>query len=134
VALEAALCFAFPWSSYYAAEALQLSGIVSILFCGIVMATYARSNLSHHAKGLTTEMFECLAAIAEAFVFNYLGADSTSQTTNHTHTHTTPDAKSLSTHSPVTVVPTIKLNTSQKPAALGSPSVCLILGCRDYRF
>jgi len=73
VALEAALCFAFPWSSYYAAEALQLSGIVAILFCGIVMASYTRSNLSHHARELTTEMFECLAAIAEAFVFNYLG-------------------------------------------------------------
>eukprot|EP00962_Isochrysis_galbana_P047059 scaffold19123_cov73-Isochrysis_galbana.AAC.2 len=67
VALEAALCFAFPWSSYYAAEALQLSGIVAILFCGIVMASYTRSNLSHHARELTTEMFECLAAIAEAF-------------------------------------------------------------------
>eukprot|EP00967_Tisochrysis_lutea_P129744 scaffold223477_cov27-Tisochrysis_lutea.AAC.2 len=73
VALEAALCFAFPWSSYYAAEALQLSGIVAILFCGIVMATYTRVNLSHHARELTTEMFECLASIAEAFVFNYLG-------------------------------------------------------------
>lgn len=73
VALEAALCFASPWSSYYAAEALQLSGIVAILFCGIVMASYTRSNLSHHARELTTEMFECLAAIAEAFVFNYLG-------------------------------------------------------------
>lgn len=50
MALEAALCFAFPWSSYYVAEALQLSGIVAILFCGILMATYARPNLSHHAR------------------------------------------------------------------------------------
>ena len=39
VPLEAALCFAFPWSCYYAAEALELSGIVAILFCGIAMAT-----------------------------------------------------------------------------------------------
>eukprot|EP00312_Isochrysidales_sp_CCMP1244_P019124 CAMPEP_0202786196 /NCGR_PEP_ID=MMETSP1388-20130828/69721_1 /ASSEMBLY_ACC=CAM_ASM_000864 /TAXON_ID=37098 /ORGANISM="Isochrysis sp, Strain CCMP1244" /LENGTH=695 /DNA_ID=CAMNT_0049455747 /DNA_START=15 /DNA_END=2102 /DNA_ORIENTATION=- len=73
VPLEAALCFAFPWSCYYAAEALELSGIVAILFCGIAMATYARPNLSPHARTLTTELFETLAAIAEAFVFNYLG-------------------------------------------------------------
>ncbi|EOD17428.1 hypothetical protein EMIHUDRAFT_464223 [Emiliania huxleyi CCMP1516] len=36
VPLEAALCFAFPWSCYYAAEALELSGIVAILFWGTV--------------------------------------------------------------------------------------------------
>ena len=34
--LTVALCFAFPWASYYTAEALECSGIVTLLFCGIV--------------------------------------------------------------------------------------------------
>jgi len=71
--LEAALTFAFPWASYYMAEALALSGIVAILFCGIIMASYARENFSSAGVELTRDAFECIAMVAEAFVFIYLG-------------------------------------------------------------
>ena len=47
--VEASLSFAFPWAAFYASEALGLSGIVAILFCGVVMATYARPNLRRAA-------------------------------------------------------------------------------------
>ena len=47
--VEASLAFAFPWAAFYASEALGLSGIVAILFCGVVMATYARPNLRRAA-------------------------------------------------------------------------------------
>lgn len=36
----------FPYCAYMLAESLHLSGIVAILFCGIVMAHYTRRNLS----------------------------------------------------------------------------------------
>ncbi len=47
--VEASLSFALPWAAFYASEALGLSGIVAILFCGVVMATYARPNLRRAA-------------------------------------------------------------------------------------
>ena len=44
--LEGVMAFAFPWAAFYAAEALRLSGIVTILFCGIFMAqAHATSRL-----------------------------------------------------------------------------------------
>ena len=44
--LEGVLAFAFPWAAFYSAEALRLSGIVTILFCGIFMAqAHATSRL-----------------------------------------------------------------------------------------
>ena len=38
--LEASVVALFPWIAYMAAEAIQLVGIVSILFCGIVMGKF----------------------------------------------------------------------------------------------
>ena len=46
VALECCIVVIFPYCAYMLAESLQLSGIVAILFCGIVMAHYTRRNLS----------------------------------------------------------------------------------------
>ncbi len=37
-----------PWVSYLLGEGLSLSGIVSIMFCGIAMARYALPNLSEN--------------------------------------------------------------------------------------
>ena len=67
------LAFGFPWVSYYMSEAMQLSGIVSILFCGITMATYVRPSMSPAGLELTRDLFEALAKGAETFVFVYLG-------------------------------------------------------------
>ena len=44
-----------------AAEALRLSGIVSILFCGMVMSHYARPNCSPGAKRFSLELWHTLA-------------------------------------------------------------------------
>merc|ERR1719291_737131 len=81
--LECALSFTFPWAAYYVAEGLELSGIVTILFCGIVMATYTRHNMSDHEPGvekgkggavvLTARIYKCVALVAETYVFVYLG-------------------------------------------------------------
>jgi NhaP-type Na+/H+ or K+/H+ antiporter len=53
-ALEMVLLILFPYMSWMLAEAMKLSGIVSILFCGIIMAHYTTRNL--HPK---TEAFRC---------------------------------------------------------------------------
>uniref|UniRef100_A0A7S0NFQ9 Sodium/hydrogen exchanger n=1 Tax=Phaeocystis antarctica TaxID=33657 RepID=A0A7S0NFQ9_9EUKA len=71
--MEAALSFVFPWVAYFIAEALELSGLVAILICGMVMATYTRYNLSEKGAILTMRAYKAVAAIAETFVFVYLG-------------------------------------------------------------
>jgi len=71
--LEPMLVILFAFTSYMVAEALELSGIVSILFCGIVMAKYTRPNLSEHAALHTGGFFRILASMAETFVFIYIG-------------------------------------------------------------
>ncbi|KAJ1622177.1 Sodium/hydrogen exchanger family-domain-containing protein [Pavlovales sp. CCMP2436] len=70
---ESVLVAAFAWASYYVAEAYELSGIVAILFCGIVMAKYTRDNLSEQAQTLTSRTFKVVALLSETFVFVYLG-------------------------------------------------------------
>ena len=71
--LECALSFTFPWAGYYTAEANHYSGIVTILFCGMVMATYTRYNFSSEAVELTARAYKCVALLAETYVFVYLG-------------------------------------------------------------
>ena len=63
----------YAYSSYLLAQGLGLSGIVSILFCGIVMAHYTRKNVSPSTKHLSIELCELLAFMSETFVFAYLG-------------------------------------------------------------
>lgn len=48
--LETAIIMLFGYASYLLAEGSSLSGIVAILFCGIVQAQYAWPNLSEDSK------------------------------------------------------------------------------------
>ena len=56
------------------ADAYGLSGIVAVLFCGMIMASYTRPNLSLHGDQITVGFFKTLATMAETFVFIYIGA------------------------------------------------------------
>ena len=73
VLLTVALCFAFPWMSFYVAEALQMSGVVTLLFCGVVMSTAFRPLMGAEAARVATTTFRAAALTAETFVFIYLG-------------------------------------------------------------
>ncbi|KAJ4758699.1 Sodium/hydrogen exchanger [Rhynchospora pubera] len=56
-------------------EGLGLSGIVSILFTGIVMKRYTVPNLSESSQQFVTAFFHLLSSLAETFVFIYMGFD-----------------------------------------------------------
>ena len=71
--VETSLVMIAPYCAYAAAEFLQLSGIVAILFCGVAMAHYARPNLSSAARRDSAVIFKTLATLAETFVFLYMG-------------------------------------------------------------
>ncbi|KAL2341457.1 hypothetical protein Fmac_009397 [Flemingia macrophylla] len=60
---------------YMLAEGLGLSGIVSILFTGIVMKHYTYSNLSQSSQRFVSAFFELISSLAETFVFIYMGFD-----------------------------------------------------------
>ncbi|KAK3009120.1 hypothetical protein RJ639_014916 [Escallonia herrerae] len=73
--LECCLFVLFPYFSYMLAEGLGLSGIVSILFTGIVMKHYAFSNLSDNSQRFVSAFFHLISSLAETFVFIYMGFD-----------------------------------------------------------
>ena len=50
-----------------------MSGIVSLLFCGITMAHYSTANMSQSAIQTTKSIFSVTAFMADNFVFTYMG-------------------------------------------------------------
>ncbi|KDP27356.1 hypothetical protein JCGZ_20180 [Jatropha curcas] len=73
--LECCLFVLFPYFSYMLAEGLSLSGIVSILFTGMVMKHYTYSNLSEKSQRFVSAFFHLISSLAETFVFIYMGFD-----------------------------------------------------------
>ncbi|PPD91700.1 hypothetical protein GOBAR_DD11348 [Gossypium barbadense] len=73
--LECCLFVLFPYFSYMLAEGLGLSGIVSILFTGIVMKHYTFSNLSENSQHFVSDFFHLISSLAETFIFIYMGFD-----------------------------------------------------------
>jgi sodium/hydrogen exchanger 8 len=61
------------YSPYVFAEAIKLSGIMAILFAGLVMSHYTHLNLSSVTRITVQQIFRTLSFIAETCVFAYLG-------------------------------------------------------------
>ncbi|XP_005178440.1 sodium/hydrogen exchanger 8 [Musca domestica] len=71
--LEFAIMLMFTYAPYVLAEGIHLSGIMAILFCGIVMSHYTHFNLSTITQITMQQTMRTLAFIAETCVFAYLG-------------------------------------------------------------
>jgi len=71
--LEFGMMLIGSYFPYCCAEALDLSGITSILFAGIVMSHYAHQNLSLVTQINVQNAFRAMAFLAETSVFAYLG-------------------------------------------------------------
>ncbi|KAJ3336216.1 monovalent cation:H+ antiporter, CPA1 (nhx1), partial [Kappamyces sp. JEL0680] len=71
--LETCIVVLQAYSSYMLSNAMQFSGIVSLLFCGIIMKHYCFDNLSPDSKHTTKHMFRVLSQLSENFIFIYLG-------------------------------------------------------------
>ncbi|UYV81192.1 SLC9A8 [Cordylochernes scorpioides] len=71
--LELGIMLIFSYAPYGLAEGLHLSGIMAILFNGVVMSHYTHFNLSPVTQITMQQTLRTLAFIAEAMVFAYLG-------------------------------------------------------------
>ncbi|CAG2161902.1 unnamed protein product [Oppiella nova] len=71
--LEFGMMLVFIYAPYGLAEGLHLSGIMAILFNGVVMSHYAHFNLSPVTQITMQQTLRTLAFIAETCVFAYLG-------------------------------------------------------------
>ena len=67
------MLFLFAYGSYSFSEALQLSGIMSLFFCGLVMSHYNSYNLSATSQVTAHYIFKSLAVLSEFFVFLFIG-------------------------------------------------------------
>ncbi|XP_014292015.1 sodium/hydrogen exchanger 8 isoform X2 [Halyomorpha halys] len=71
--LEFGMMLVFTYAPYALAEGIHLSGIMAILFCGIVMSHYTHYNLSTVTQITMQQTMRTLSFIAETCVFAYLG-------------------------------------------------------------
>ncbi|CAD8124125.1 unnamed protein product [Paramecium sonneborni] len=71
--IEVSVTVIIPWVCYLISEAVGFSGIVSIVFCGIVMAKYALPNLSESGNQLLNKFYHILSYNFENLVFLFIG-------------------------------------------------------------
>ncbi|KAK3199856.1 hypothetical protein Dsin_023271 [Dipteronia sinensis] len=72
---EVALMVLMAYLSYTLAEVLELSGILTVFFCGIFMSHYAWHNVTDKSRISTRHVFAMMSFIAETFIFLYVGMD-----------------------------------------------------------
>ena len=73
VHLEISLTLGAAYVSYVGAEALGLSGVLSLFFCGAVLGHYNFYNLSSQGKVATLHLSKVFAFLCETLVFAYIG-------------------------------------------------------------
>ncbi|ROV98306.1 hypothetical protein VSDG_04480 [Cytospora chrysosperma] len=71
--IESCLIVLIAYSTYFFSQAIKMSGIVSLLFCGITLKHYAYFNMSRRTQLTTKYVFQVLAQLSENFIFIYLG-------------------------------------------------------------
>merc|ERR550534_1057608 len=71
--LEFTIFILFAYGSYSVAEILEMSGIVSVFFCGILMGHYAWYNVSQICQISIFNATRAFAELSESFVYAYLG-------------------------------------------------------------
>jgi solute carrier family 9 (sodium/hydrogen exchanger), member 6/7 len=71
--IETCLVALCAYTCYFFSNGLSMSGIVSLLFCGITLKHYAYHTMSRRTQRATKYIFGTLAQLSENFIFIYLG-------------------------------------------------------------
>ncbi|KAL2942210.1 Sodium/hydrogen exchanger 2 [Bienertia sinuspersici] len=72
---EIALMMLMAYLSYMIAELMDLSGILTVFFCGVVMSHYTWHNVSESSRITSKHAFATMSFISETFIFLYVGMD-----------------------------------------------------------
>ncbi|OQR86739.1 Monovalent Cation:Proton Antiporter-1 (CPA1) Family [Achlya hypogyna] len=83
-AYEISLCLIFSMLTYYTAELLHLSGIVSLFFSGIITAHYHFHTLSLPGQQSFRHLLHTFAFVCETLVFVFMGTSLVFVFTGHT--------------------------------------------------
>ncbi|KAH6605153.1 cpa1 family monovalent cation:h+ antiporter [Trichoderma cornu-damae] len=71
--IESCLIILIAYATYFFSHARKMSGIVSLLFCGITLKHYAYFNMSRRTQLTTKFVFQIMSQLSENFIFIYLG-------------------------------------------------------------
>ncbi|KAK9456359.1 Cation/H+ exchanger [Dipodascopsis uninucleata] len=71
--IETCLIMLFAYASYFFSNGCHMSGIVSLLFCGVTLKHYAYYSMSRQTQVAVKLIFRTLAQLSENFIFIYLG-------------------------------------------------------------
>ncbi|KAK9480070.1 Cation/H+ exchanger [Lipomyces japonicus] len=71
--IETCLILLFAYVSYFFSNGTHMSGIVSLLFCGVTLKHYAYVFMSRRTQVAIKFIFQTLAQLSENFIFIYLG-------------------------------------------------------------
>ena len=71
--IESCLVALLAYTCYFFSNGLTMSGIVSLLFCGITLKHYAYHTMSRRTQRASKYIFSTLAQLSENFIFVYLG-------------------------------------------------------------
>ncbi|KAJ7457001.1 sodium/hydrogen exchanger [Mycena latifolia] len=71
--IESCLVALCAYTCYFFSNGMSMSGIVSLLFCGITLKHYAYHTMSRRTQRSSKAIFSTLAQLSENFIFIYLG-------------------------------------------------------------
>ncbi|XP_002741674.2 sodium/hydrogen exchanger 3-like [Saccoglossus kowalevskii] len=71
--IEPLFVFVMSYLSYLTAEIFGFSGIMAIVFCGIIMKKYVEANISQKSHTTVKYFMKMLTSISETIIFMFLG-------------------------------------------------------------
>ncbi|XP_031441986.1 Na(+)/H(+) exchanger beta-like [Clupea harengus] len=71
--IEPLFVFLYSYMAYLSAEVFHLSGIMSLIACGVVMRPYVEANVSHKSYTTIKYFLKMWSSVSETLIFIFLG-------------------------------------------------------------
>ncbi|KAL6099404.1 uncharacterized protein ACO6RY_01233 [Pungitius sinensis] len=71
--IEPLFVFLYSYMAYLSAEVFHLSGIMSLIACGVIMRPYVEANVSHKSYTTIKYFMKMWSSVSETLIFIFLG-------------------------------------------------------------
>ncbi|XP_051811265.1 Na(+)/H(+) exchanger beta-like [Acanthochromis polyacanthus] len=71
--IEPLFVFIYSYMAYLSAEVFHLSGIMSLIACGVIMRPYVEANISHKSYTTVKYFLKMWSSVSETLIFIFLG-------------------------------------------------------------